>query len=200
MIKLLLKYPYLLALFLIPFGLAFFLLAKRSEKLSDLEDKLDEIRQEASFSEKEKNKEELLLKEMHAADHFYLDKHVESLVFLESEMKRLHARSMYQKDSDALLKRLEFLKGNRLVFAEVKRDQGELIQEVEEKLQHPVEMNEDDLKKLLVLIEGVSINPYSAKEGRPHLLIKEFDLSKRKALPDEEVFVVDFQLIKREVK
>ncbi len=64
--------------------------------------------------------------------------------------------------------------------------------------QTPIELNEEDLKRLLCLIEGATIWPYGPKEGRPQLIIKDFTLSKKELPSQEKVYVVSIQLIKRE--
>jgi len=64
--------------------------------------------------------------------------------------------------------------------------------------QHVVEVNEEDLKRLLCLIEGTTIWPYGPKEGRPLLIIKDFKLSKKELFSKEKVFSLSMQLIKRE--
>jgi hypothetical protein len=129
-----------------------------------------------------------------------LDKNVESLTFLLPEIKKLEAIQSENPDEEQVGGRLQFLKegSNRLTFAEEQIRTNESFREIEEQQQHPVEMNEEDLKKLLCLIEGITIWPYGPKEGRPQLIIKDFKLSKKEISSQEKVFVVSMQLIKRE--
>ncbi len=141
----------------------------------------------------QKEKDSACLASLKKADKQYVDKHLETLSLLESEAKRLQALSLYRKENAALLQRLEFLKEgkNRLVFIEKQRRQTQGLQEIEEKLQHLVECNDDDLKKMIDLIE-------KEEEGKPQLLVKEFDLTRKKTPFDEEVYAIDLELIKRE--
>jgi len=129
-------------------------------------------------------------------DPHYLDKYIETLTFLVPELKKLEA----SENTEEMQKRLQFIKdgANRLVFSEEEVRMAERLREIEEKQQHSVEMNEEDLKKLLCLIEGVTIWPYGPKEGRPQLIIKDFKLSKKKLSSQDKVFVVSMELIKRE--
>ncbi|MFN4174837.1 MAG: hypothetical protein ACK4HV_07030, partial [Parachlamydiaceae bacterium] len=82
-------------------------------------------------------------------DHFYIDKELESLSFLEPEIEVLQ-KIVSQKnfpDDEIIKKRLEFLSGsgNHLVFNEgVVQNYGP-FQEVLETQAHPVEINLNDL-------------------------------------------------------
>jgi hypothetical protein len=133
-------------------------------------------------------------------DPHYLDKHVEPLTFLLPEIKKLETIQLENPDEEQIAKRLQWLKegDNRLRFSEEQIRANALFRETEEKQQHSVELNEEDLKKLLCLIEGITIWPYGPKEGRPQLIIKEFKLTKKELSSYEKVFVVSMQLIKRE--
>ena len=145
-------------------------------------------------------KESVFLSSLKNPDHFYIDKHIETLCFLEPEIRKTEAQLLENPNDDTLKKRLHFLKEgpNRLLFSEVQTRQHNHFQEVEEKQQHVVEMNEEDLKKTLSLIEGVTIWPYGPKEMRPQLIIKDFQLSKKETSSQEFVYIINMDLIKRE--
>ncbi|MES2345821.1 MAG: hypothetical protein V4494_07790 [Chlamydiota bacterium] len=139
--------------------------------------------------------EDNFISKMKNTDHFYIDKNLESLLFLESEIAQLELQA------DPLLKkRLHFLKegSNKLLFAEEEIRRGDIFQEIEERLQHPVEMNTDDLKKVLCLIEDIPIPPFSPPANAPQMIIKNFELIKKPISKDQEVYVINLQLIKRE--
>jgi hypothetical protein len=93
---------------------------------------------------------------------------------------------------------IQRLREERLVFVEEAVRSTELFREVELSQQQPVEVNEEDLKRLLCLIEGVTIWPYGPKEGRPLFIIKDFKLSKQELPSKEKVFLIAMQLIRRE--
>lgn len=127
------------------------------------------------------------------ADHFYFDKHLETFVFLESEIKTLQAHSFQQDQTQ--LQRLDFLQNNnKLLFAEESIQRSGRIQETFERQQRAIECNEEDLKKLLCLIEGVSISSYRPKENRPELIIQDFEISKKPS----KVYQVNMNILKRE--
>jgi hypothetical protein len=187
-----------LILGLVPFFCLILFFYMRLEELNTFEGRMEQAHKKAIIQKIHKEKENVFLTKIKNVDHFYIDKHLETLAFLEHEVKRLQA-SAYDSD-DMSKKRLAFLKegSNRLLFSEEKIRHNETVQETEEKQQHPVEMNEEDLKKLLSLIEGTAIGPYLPKSNRPQLIIKNFELSKKPVSSEEDVFVVNMQLIKRE--
>lgn len=188
------------SLFLLPAIGSLFGFQWKLNKLKELEETIQILTIQAQEVSCRKQKNDSCLTAISQADQLYLDKHLENLPLLEPEMRRVEAIIQHQKENSSLARRVEFLKSgnNRLQFVEEKRRTGSKLQEVEEKLQSPVEMNEEDLKKLLVLIEGVSINPYSPIQGRPQLIFRDFDLVKQMAPSEEEVYLIDFKLIKRE--
>jgi len=191
----------LLAIGLVPSFFIFFRYSVKNTQLESYSQKLQLLQKRSRLFIHKKQKEDLLLSQMNGADPYYLDKYVESLSFLDSEIKKWQRLSA-DKPIEAIEKRLNFLCSdkNRLFFAE-----GEIIQEgsfkeVEEIQKHPVEVNEDDLKRILCAIEGVKIAPYTSPDKHPQILIKQFDLTK-KTHPEikEKVFVLSMHLLKREL-
>jgi hypothetical protein len=68
---------------------------------------------------------------------------------------------------------------------------SDLIQEVESRQEKPVEMNEEELKKVLELIETMPQNS-------PQIIVKHLHLTKKRLSPHRALFVADMNLIKRE--
>jgi len=190
------------ALFLLPVIGCLLGFQWKMQQLQELGASVDALEQRALESAEQKTKSDACVFQLKTADRAYLGKQLESLTLLEPEVRRVQALLSHQKENHPLTLRLEFFKSgkNRIAFIEEKQRAAEHLQETEEKLQHPVELNEEDLKKLLVLIEGVTINPYSPVQGRPLLVFKEFDLVKQMAPSEEEIYMVDFKLIKREAQ
>lgn len=165
-----------------------------------VEEEFDRIAQKGSLSEATKKNEESLFASLKKPDPHYIDKHIESLTFLLPEIRKLELMVEENPENIGASKRLFFLKGggNRLLFKEEGIRSGSGLREMEEIQQSPVEMNEEDLKKLLCLIEGITIWPYGPKEGKPQLIVKDFKLSKKQTIAQQHVFLVSLQLIKRE--
>lgn len=186
-------------LFLLPAIGCLFWFQWKIEQLRNYEATVHALEEKALEVGYQKTRDDACTSLLKTADHSYLSKYVESLILLEPEARRLQAILSHQKENRSLTHRLEFLKSgkNQIVFIEEARRSTEQLLEIEENLRHPVELNEEDLKKLLVLIEGVTINPYSPVQGRPQLLFKEFDLVKQSAPSEEEIYMINFKLIKR---
>jgi hypothetical protein len=183
--------PFLFFLFNFFFGL---------QKLEQLEEEMERIHMKMVVMQESQKKESALLSALKSPDPQYLDKHVETLTFLLPEIKKLETIQLENPEEEQIAKRLQLLKngGNRLRFSEEEIRANELFRETEEKQQQSIDINEEDLKKLLCLIEGVTIWPYGPKEGRPQLIIKDFKLTRKELSPNEKVYVVMMQLIKRE--
>ena len=88
---------------------------------------------------------------------------------------------------------LDELKNNRLQFAEVHRITADNFVEVELKLLKPVFLDNEDIKTMLSLIEGVPIKGCSSHPNRPQLTIKNIELTKKKGR-----IACDLTVIKRE--
>lgn len=173
----------------------------RSQHLQDLHDQVELIYNRISRKKDLFKNEEKLLHQISQSDPNYLENSIESIPLLETEKQKWQIFSSHLETNKAIRNRMQFLEEgkNQLSFSEGEIRKSELFQEIEEKLQKPVELNEDDLKKLLCNIEGVRIHPYFPKEHAPQFIIKLFDLTK-KSIPEtkEKIFTLNLQLIQRE--
>lgn len=184
----------------IPFLTLLFHFIFNVQKLGMLEDEISRVHRKMVMLQESRQKESSLLASLKNPDPHYLDKNVESLTFLLPEIKKLEEIQSENPDEEMIVKRLRLLKdgSNRLRFSEEAIRANDQFRETEEKQELPVEINEEDLKRLLCLIEGVTIWPYGPKEGRPQLIVKDFKLMKKELSSLEKVFVVSLQLVKRE--
>lgn len=136
------------------------------------------------------------------SDHFYIDKNLETLHFLETELdelKKLTTNPNYIED-EATRKRYDFLnsKQNQLTFTESNVQTTPFFTEVTETLLHPVEVNVSDLKKILSIIEGKEIDGFKPPPQRPQLQILELKLDKKTIRENNEVFDLNMKVLKRE--
>lgn len=184
----------------LPFFIFFFHFIFGVQKLEQLEEEMNRIHHKMVFLQEAQRKENFLLASLKDPDPHYLDKYVETLTFLLPEIKKLEAIQSENLEDEQITKKLQWLKegGNRLRFSEEHIRANELFRETEEKQQNPIELNEEDLKKLLCLIEGTTIWPYGPKEGLPQLIIKDFKLAKKELPSHEKLYTVSMELIKRE--
>lgn len=178
----------------------------QSTHLSNLEMALDEATELAQIKNAKEHGNKQVKTIFSSADHFYIDKHIETIVPLKEEAASLIALQNYgfHPDEEQIKKRLQFLTSgqNKISFVEgsVKSHQG--FQETAESLAHPVEVTLDDLKTILSRLEGSSIADSSitsdpSTPSRPHLIITECKLEKKKGLT-QEVFSLDLKVLKRE--
>lgn len=138
------------------------------------------------------------------ADRFYIDKNLENIDLLTEEVEHLSKLTPLQKigRADQIGKRIEFLNGteNILAFNEsAVKDYG-TFQETLEVLAKPVEVSLDDLKTILVRIEGVPVEGIQPPEGRPQLIITDFRIDRKPTLGENEAYLLNLKFIKREVK
>lgn len=193
---------YLLSLGIFPVLFFTILFVKEKSALDELHANLAEIEYNALIKEKRQAMNMAVRQHFREADHFYIDKHVETLVFLEPEIEQIQALMSDKNfaDNDIIKKRLEFLTNgsNALVFSEGVVHSFPFFQETTETLTHPVEVDASDIQKILARIEAVKIGSFLPGPHPPQLIITEFKCSKKKTNEKNEVYLLDMKLIKRE--
>lgn len=136
------------------------------------------------------------------ADHFYIDKHLETLTFLEPEIDHLHkiVNNPNFAEDDAVKKRLDHLTGtgNNMIFSEGVVQSYPLFQETTETLVHPVEINISNLQQILCHVEGVAIGPFVPPPHYPQLIVLDLKLDKKSLNEKNDVFILNLKLLKRE--
>jgi hypothetical protein len=193
---------YLLCLGLLPLMLVLFLFLGQKSELEELQNTLEGIEHQALIKEKKQSLNLAVRQHFRDADHFYIDKHLETLTFLDSEIEQLQKiiQDKNFADDDRVKKRLELLtgEGNALTFSEGVVQTFPLFQETAETLVHPVEVNSTDVQKILARIEGVKMGEFTPGPHLPQLVITEFKLDKKKVNDKNEVYLLNLKLIKRE--
>lgn len=203
--KLLLQNPIFIgALFifsLIPFFFAITLIKSRFAQLEENVNHFEQIKWRAAKLVQSQKNRNAFLKDYDHVDPHYLTHAVEGLIFLEPEidaLKVIFGHPTFQS-CPAVKKRLTHLTQgkNRLTFLEKEREVSPPIEEMTFVQKEPIEVNGEDIKNILSIIEGVSIGPYEAASFRPQLIINRFDL-KREMLLGRESYYLEMNLIKRE--
>ncbi len=182
------------------FCLFLFLQGKKSS-LDNLSDHLQKIYGLRNSSLEKRIFKKNFLSQFHESDPQYLEKYIVPLSLLSEEIRELsslvkHPAFFMRND---LHERLAFLKSssNRIIFQEEKLLSSRWIKEAEVSFLHPVEIDQNDLEKILSLIEGTpSQNSFAF--ARPQLIIKAFDLKKNHKKEDKETFSLHLKLLKRE--
>jgi hypothetical protein len=151
--------------------------------------------------ERKARKEHFILNHS-SVDPFFLDKHIESLLFLQSELSTI--QSMLQHPALAnkrlLQERLQFLESgkNRLAFIEENIRSTSKIKETDERQRHPVQMDEKDLQKLLAYVEQIPIDQTKPIDAMPQLVVRDMKIKKTENALHSEIYEVEMQLLKRE--
>jgi hypothetical protein len=174
-----------IALAFVPSLVALVIFGAEARSLQDTKWDIQTLTKKVKRNAIQQTSTQKLLAKLENADPYYLEKSLEGSIFLKREMEQLEAAG-----ND---KRLSFLKGeaNRLSFAELGLQRLDRYQEVEARQKHPVELDGDDLKRLLGLIEGD--NP-----SAPQLVIKQLEIIRKPTSSQSEVFLLNLELLKRE--
>jgi ACT domain-containing protein len=192
---------YLMLLGLLPLVLVAVNFFSKQEQLRALEEKLENVNHMAFVKEKKQALNNAVRQHYRDADHFYIDKYIETIVPLESEIESLQKITTHRNftEDEAIKKRLDFLtNSNTLIFSEGVVQSYPLFQETTETLVHPVEVNVEDIKKILAKVEGVEIGPYAPGPNPPQLIVTDFRLEKKKVNDGNEVYLLNLKLLKRE--
>ncbi len=193
---------YLLLIGILPLAIVLVNFFSEKSGLDSLEISLENVGTMASIREKKQAVNMAVRNAFRDADHFYIDKYLETLTFLEPEIESLQkiAGNKSFPEDENVKKRLELLigSGNALVFSEGVVQSYPLFQETTETLVHPVEVNVNDIKEILSKVEGISITPFTPGPNRPQLIILDFKLDKKKITDKNEVYLLNMKLLKRE--
>ena len=113
---------YIVLLGILPFLFVLFLFMSEKKEMEDLYTAIESIHHQAFMKEKKQALNLAVRQHFRDADHFYIDKYLETLVFLEPEIEVLQkiVNDKNFSDDERIKKRLEFLtsQSNNLVFSE----------------------------------------------------------------------------------
>lgn len=140
-----------------------------------------------------------LLSAIQNAHPHYLEHHLGSLRLARLEAYSLEAAK--DQLSEPQIDRLHFLMGkeNTLRFIPGKAVKSAASQAVEMKQEHPVEVDEKDIQRILAHIEGLPIGPYAPSDHRPPMAIKKFTLKRKKDSQQRfPSYLLDIELWRRE--
>jgi len=178
------SFCFLLALLSLTLFAAAFLEQYRKEKiLSSVERNLPEL--SSLFDNQLKAKSSI-----ETGTEHYLDCHLSSLPLLNYERGALELLLKQRPLSEGEAKRLQFItKENRLQFQSHRKLENGGFHEIEEKLLHTVQIDENDLQAILDKIDGVGNSPSL-------LRIKRLSLEK---IPDAPRYTLYLELWRKEL-
>jgi hypothetical protein len=193
---------YLLIAGLIPIFLVIFIISEQLGSVEELQNSISRIEMLALTREQKQALNMTVREHFKGAERFYVDKHLETLTFMEPEIESLQklVNNRYFAGDETVKKRLDFLTGpsNSLLLSEGNVQAYPFFQETTSSLIHPIELNIDDLKKLLTVVEGVPIGEYEPPQDRPQMIVTDFKLDKKVASENNEVFILNMKILKRE--
>lgn len=193
---------YLMIAGLIPILIAWLSFSSQLDQVNDLQAQLWSLQDEAFNVERKQSTNIAVRSHFHDTDHFYIDKNLETLVFLEPEIESLQKmlNNPNFPDDENIKKRVEMLTGseNSMVFTEGVVQSTPIFQEVTETLAHPVEVNVQDIQHILCRVEGIALNGCTPPPNRPQLIVLEFKIDKKNVSDKNEVFSLNLKLLKRE--
>lgn len=187
---------------IIPVIIAWLSFSSTLERIRQVEWRIWSIQEQAYSRERKQSANVAVLNHFAHADHFYIDKNLETMSFLDPElesMRKIQGDPNYPDDEN-IKKRIDSLTGtnNMMVFTEGVVQSTPLFQEVTETLVHPVEVDVDDLRKILCRTEGVSIGECVPSQDRPQLIILDFKLERKNISENNDVYQLNLKLLKRE--
>lgn len=198
---------YLIIAGLVPIVFVATNLISKKNKVENLHKSLEYVKQFALDRKGKQSSNVTVIEHYKESDHFYIDKHLETLSFLDPEIETLQkiVNNKYFAGDENIKKRLEFLTGpgNALRFSEESVQtyppgKKPVFQETTASLVQKVELNLTDLKELLSLIEGEPIGPFKPGPNRPQFIILDFKLEKKEVTKNNDIFQLNMKLLKRE--
>lgn len=196
--------PFFFLLLCMPLGLAgLYALQKRLE-IKDLRTCYETTLAKAYKSLNKRASKDRFFSRYQEAQSYFIDQQIETLALLQNEIDWLQTYEKHPALAETKLaqQRLAFLtKGkNRICFTEEAVHKSPLCEETEEKMKKPAEMSQEDLKKLLSLIENTPVGSYQPHPKSPQMIITDFSLKKKTSPFKQEIFEVKLDLLKREFK
>ncbi len=190
------------AFLLIPFFFTGSYLFQLRSSQQELESRFREAMNQGKAAYDRKTRKERFVNRYSNSDPFFLDKHIESRLFLNNERNQIESMINHPAllNKKVLSERLEFLRSgkNRIAFIEENIRTSGRLKETEEKQRHPVQIDEGDLQNLLSAIEDIPVGPYEPLPQTPQLLVREMKIRKVENPLRSEVYELEMELLKRE--
>lgn len=184
-----------------PLLLLVFNFYERIKDLNQLENNISMLHHKMENYERKQMINQATIDHYRQADHFYIDKYLETLHFLKPEVENLQTivNNPNFAFDDTVKKRLDHLtQKNRLVFVEGTVQSYPQFQETVETIVQSVEVDVEDLQEMLSRIEEICINSYNPPPNPPQLLILDFKIDRQRLFENNEIYNLHLKLLKRE--
>jgi hypothetical protein len=168
------------------------------EKVKKIEKEISEIYKKGKDSTTIRSlKKEFFLKFL-KKDPYFIDKHLKSFTFRRKEIKNLEKLLLEPAfiESTLLKERLNFLKGekNKLFFKQQSIKSNLFLKETQEIQKREIEIDEEDIKRILSFFENVKISNHLPFKNSPHMIIKRFSYLR----DDKTLKLKNLSIIKRD--
>jgi len=193
---------YIMLIGLLPLIVVGLLFWSKKGELDQLENQIQFVQQLALTKQRKQSINLAAHDQFKNADHFYLDKNLETLTFLQPEIESL--RTLMENKNFAgdenLTKRLEKLQGkeNKILFSGGQVLAYPTFQESILSLTNPVEVNTQDLGEILAKTEGIEIGDHKPGPKRPQLIVIDFKIESKDTSNKNEAYLLNMKLLKRE--
>lgn len=191
---------YLFCFSILPLLWAFYDYTSTSSQLDELQERVVRLQETASQNNRKQAANQMVRSFYDETDRFYIDKHIESINLLEKESDALRkmANQPYVAEDPRITRRISTLANNTPVFSEGMVVSYPFFNEIPETLARPIEVDNEDIKKLLARLEGVKIGPYEPGPNRPQLILTDFRFDRKGGQGESDAYSLNFKLIKRE--
>jgi len=186
-------------LFFIPFVWLFLWIRDRNIYYEELASSMMHMQLNVMRSVDKQRDRNIFFKKYGTVDRLYVDRVLTAAPLLKPEVTMLeliHAHPSL-RSCKGIKERLEFLeKDNHPIFIEEATRCRNHIEEIDLRQKSPVEINIEDLHTLLSLVEGVSIGEHHPPRAAPQMIVRNFQL-KRKKSNEGEAFLLEMYLTQR---
>lgn len=193
---------YLMLAGLVPIIISWLSFSSQLDQVNELKQQISHLQDQAFIRERKQSSNMAVRSHFNEADHFYIDKNLETLSLLEPEIESLKGmlNNPNFPDDDNIKKRIDTLTGsaNSMIFTEGVVQSTPVFQEVTETLVHPVEVSVSDIQQILCRVEGIALDGCIPPPNRPQLVILDFKIDKKNVSEKNEVFLLNLKLLKRE--
>ncbi|WP_228547032.1 hypothetical protein [Candidatus Neptunochlamydia vexilliferae] len=178
-------------LLLLPIVVTIFHVSHRAGEIALMKDQVDYLQMRMERVKEMEKGRHAFVKNYGNADPSFMDRFIEPLTFLNPEVEALKLvcnHPAFHSCKNVRERLVKLTEGeNRLSFFETGKKVENGVEEAFLVQTTPVEMNVEDLKKTLSMIEG--------PDG-PQLIVRHFKLNKKK-LAERETYLLKMELIKR---
>ena len=191
----------LIGLSLLPLVLILIFNHSMTKRACELDLRLKILENNARVLAKVQKQRDLFLREFGGADENFLANYIESEVLLSEDIHLLKKISRIEEYATykPIGERIAFLTGekNKINFCQMAERKCDFYKEKLWHINSPVEMNCEDIKKILSRIEGVKIDKYLPNPLRPLMMITKFDVSLKPQDNHNKVFSVEMEILQR---